>query len=70
MRFTTSSPSMYSSSILSSVWVSRKLLTSFEASLIDTDWVFEVAAGSTIIPNDFGSTAVIDGCRSNILVYL
>ncbi|EGD93877.1 IKI3 family protein [Trichophyton tonsurans CBS 112818] len=39
-----------------------RFTTSSPTSLVDTDWVFEVAAGSTIIPNDFGSTAVIDGC--------
>ncbi|EFQ98733.1 elongator complex protein 1 [Nannizzia gypsea CBS 118893] len=40
---------------------SMRFTTSSPTSLLDTDWVFEVAAGSTIVPNDFGSIAVIDG---------
>ncbi|KAM5455745.1 putative elongator complex protein 1 [Microsporum audouinii] len=38
-----------------------RFTTSSPSSLVDTDWIFEMAAGSTIAPNDFGSVAVIDG---------
>ncbi|KAK2875378.1 hypothetical protein FQN49_001649 [Arthroderma sp. PD_2] len=42
---------------------SMRFAASSPNSLVDTDWVFDVAAGSTLAPNDFGSIAVIDGCN-------
>ncbi|KAF3491898.1 elongator complex protein 1 [Arthroderma uncinatum] len=40
---------------------SMRFAASSPSLLLDTDWVFDVASGSTIAPNDFGSIAVIDG---------
>lgn len=33
-------------------------------SILDADWVFDVAHGSTSIPDDVGAVAVIDGSKS------
>ena len=42
------------------------LITCFIDSIIDADWVFTVARGSTLPSLDFGAVAVIDGSECKL----
>lgn len=57
-RFVVGSPSMISQGL--NPW-SNILANSLTDSIIDADWVFDVARGSTVPPSDSGAVAVIDG---------
>nr|KMM73499.1 IKI3-like protein [Coccidioides posadasii RMSCC 3488] len=38
-----------------------RFVTASSRSMIDSDWVFDVSRGSSVLPNDFGAVGVIDG---------